>query len=107
MEPFLASAINTPGLYGGTMRNFCAALIATSLMIVPMASADPLTTGPQALAPGKPAGVRAAQSDDPNMPLYFFGAVAVGLGIALAVASNNDNNAVAGSTVTAPTTTTS
>ena len=68
------------------MRNFCAALVATSLMIVPMASADPL-------APGKPAGVRAAQSDDPNMPLYFFGAVAVGLGIALAV-SNNDNNGV-------------
>jgi hypothetical protein len=80
------------------MRNFCAALVATSLMIVPMASADPL-------APGKPAGVRTAQSDDPNMPLYFFGAVAVGLGIALAVASNNNNSTPAPSTVVAPTTT--
>jgi hypothetical protein len=81
------------------MRNFCAALVATSLMIVPMASADPL-------APGKPAGVRAAQSDDPNMPLYVFGAIAVGLGIALAVAGN-DNNAPASPSTAVTTTTTS
>jgi hypothetical protein len=80
------------------MRNFCAVLVATSLMIVPMASADPL-------APGKPAGVRTAQREDIT-PLIYFGVVAVGIGIALAVAGNN-NNTVAGSTVTAPPTTTS
>ena len=81
------------------MRNFCAAFVATSLMIVPMASAEPL-------APGKPAGVRAAQSDD-NMPLIYFGVVAVGISIALAVAGNDNNAPAAGSTVVAPTTTTS
>ncbi|HWX89645.1 MAG TPA: hypothetical protein VNY75_05025 [Rhizomicrobium sp.] len=86
------------GLDGEIMRNFCAALVATSLMIVPMASADPL-------APGKPAGVRTAQREDIT-PLIYFGVVAVGIGIALAVAGNN-NNTVAGSTVTAPPTTTS
>jgi hypothetical protein len=82
------------------MRNFYVALVATSLMIVPMASADPL-------APGKPAGVRSAQSDDPNMPLYFFGAVAVGLGIALAVAGNNDNSTPTSPSTSVTTTTTS
>jgi hypothetical protein len=77
------------------MRNFCAAFVATSLMIVPMASAEPL-------APGKPAGVRAAQSDD-NMPLIFVGLAAIGIGVALAVSSGNDNN---GPATTAPTSTT-
>lgn len=78
------------------MRNFSAALVATSLMIVPMASAEPL-------APGKPAGARAAQSEDIT-PLIYFGVVAVGIGIGLAVAGNG-NNTVAGSTVVAPPTT--
>ena len=77
------------------MRNFCAALVATSLMIVPMASAEPL-------APGKPAGVRAAQSDA-NMPLIYVGLAAIGIGIALAVSTGNDNN---GPTTTAPASTT-
>ena len=63
-------------------------------MIVPIASAEPL-------APGKPAGVRAAQSD--NMPLIFVGLAAIGIGVALAVSSGNDNN---GPTTTAPTSTT-
>jgi hypothetical protein len=79
------------------MWNFCAALVATSLLIVPMASAEPL-------APGKPAGVRAAQSND-NMPLIYFGLVAVGIGVALAVAGNDNNAPAASSTVASPTTT--
>jgi hypothetical protein len=80
------------------MRNFCAAFVATSLMIVPMASAEPL-------APGMPAGVRVAQSQDIN-PLIYFGVVAVGIGVALAV-SNNDNNAAASPSTVVTTTTTS
>jgi hypothetical protein len=83
------------------MRNFCAAFVATSLMIVPMASAEPL-------ALGKPAGVRAAQSDD-NMPLIYFGVIAVGIGVALAVAGNDNGVAAAGNPpgTTVTTTTTS
>ena len=84
------------------MRNFCAVLVAAGLMVAPMAWAQPVTTGPQALAPGKPAGVRAAQSDD-NMPLIFVGLAAIGIGVALAVSSGNDNN---GPATTAPTGTT-
>ena len=80
------------------MRNFYAALVATSLMIIPMASADPL-------APGKPAGIRAAQSEDIT-PLIFFGAVAVGIGVALAVAGNDNNTPAASSSSTVVTTST-
>jgi hypothetical protein len=54
------------------------------------------------LAPGKPAGVHKAQTEDLN-PLIYFGAVGVGIGIALAVAGDN-NNGVA--TPPAPPTTT-
>jgi hypothetical protein len=79
------------------MRNFYVALVAASLMIVPMASAEPL-------APGKPAGVRAAQSND-NMPLIYFGLVAVGIGVALAVAGNDNNAPATPGTVVTPTTT--
>jgi hypothetical protein len=78
------------------MRNFCAALVAASLMIVPMASAEPL-------APGKPAGVRAAQSEDIN-PLIYFGVVAIGIGVALAVSSSNNNAPTPPSTVVTTTT---
>ena len=41
------------------MRNFCAVLVAAGLVTAPMASAQPSATG--SLAPGKPAGVHAAQ----------------------------------------------
>jgi hypothetical protein len=45
-------------------------------------------TGP--LIAGKPAGVHSAQTEDIT-PLIYFGAVAVGLGIALAVTNGNNN----------------
>jgi hypothetical protein len=45
------------------------------------------------LTVGKPAGVRQAQMDGDISPLIYFGAVAVGIGIALAV--TNDKNAPA------------
>ncbi|HMH65219.1 MAG TPA: hypothetical protein VK515_06515 [Rhizomicrobium sp.] len=60
-------------------------LIASSLLAA--TSAYAADTG--ALAPGKPAGVHAAQSEDLT-PFLVFGAAAVGIGIALAVSSNND-----------------
>jgi hypothetical protein len=45
------------------------------------------------LAAGKPAGVRQAQMDWNISPLVYFGAVAVGIGIALAVSNNNNGGA--------------
>ena len=79
------------------MRNFCAALVAVSLIIVPMASA-------QTLSPGKPAGVRPAQQMD-NTPWIFVGIGAVAAGIAIA-ASNSGGDSSPGTTTTlAPPTT--
>jgi hypothetical protein len=54
------------------------------------------------LAPGKPAGIRAAQTWDDNTPLIVMGAAAVAIGIALAVSNDDDNSPPV---VTSPTTT--
>jgi len=56
------------------------------------------------LAPGKPAGIKAAQMWEDNAPLFVFGAAAVGIGIALAV-SNGDNSNGTPPAVTNPPTT--
>jgi hypothetical protein len=78
------------------LSSFLALALSTSTVLAADAISAPL-------APGKPAGVHKAQTEDLN-PLIYFGAVGVGIGIALAVASDN-NNGVA--TPPAPPTTTS
>ena len=77
------------------LSSFLALALSTSTVLAADAISAPL-------APGKPAGVHKAQTEDLN-PLIYFGAVGVGIGIALAVASDN-NNGVA--TPPAPPTTT-
>jgi hypothetical protein len=74
--------------------------LSLTLFAVSSASAADLGT----LLPGKPAGVRAAQSEDIN-PLFYFGAVAVGIGIALAVSDNSSPGVVGGATVASTSTT--
>jgi hypothetical protein len=81
------------------MRYFAIPVVASILLTTSAFAADPL-----ALAPGKPAGIRAAQHDD-GTPLIYFGLVAIGIGIALAV-SNNSNGPVAGAPGTTTTSTT-
>jgi hypothetical protein len=78
------------------LSSFLALALSTSTVLAADAISAPL-------APGKPAGVHKAQTEDLN-PLIYFGAVGVGIGIALAVAGDN-NNGVA--TPPAPPTTTS
>ena len=72
------------------MRLLSTILTASLLSATSAFAAD---TGP--LTAGKPAGVHNAQFLDVN-PLFFFGAVAVGLGIALAVSSGNNNSGTSG-----------
>lgn len=62
-----------------------------SLLAATAASAADIGT----LTFGEPAGVRAAQSEDIS-PLVYFGAVAVGIGIALAVTNNNSPGVTGG-----------
>jgi hypothetical protein len=85
------------------MRIISTILTASLLSATSAFAAD---TGP--LTAGKPAGVHSAQILHVN-PLIFFGAVAVGLGVALAVSSGNNNsgtsNTGGGSTTTSSTST--
>jgi hypothetical protein len=67
-------------------------ILGLSLLAATTASAADTGT----LTAGKPAGVRAAQSEDIS-PLVYFGVVAVGIGIALAV-TNGNNPSPAGGT---------
>jgi hypothetical protein len=64
-------------------------LVLASVLVASSASAAEVSP----LAVGKPAGVHRAQMDGDISPLIYFGAVAVGIGIALAV--TNDKNAPA------------
>jgi len=81
---------------------YCAIPLSASIFLTTSVfAADPFT-----LAPGKPAGIRAAQHDD-GTPLMYFGLIAIGIGIALAVSNNNSGPvAVASGTTTTSTTTT-
>ena len=67
------------------MRTLCSFVIAIGLMASPIASAEPL-------APGKPAGVRAAQMTDKEW-LVLGGIAAVGIGVAIAVSGGRSSNA--------------
>ena len=62
-----------------------------SLVIAAAAPTVPAFAAPDAaLAPGKPAGLKKAQDQDPVAPLLVMGAAAIGIGIALAVADDGD-----------------
>jgi hypothetical protein len=58
------------------------------------------------LAPGKPAGLHQAQSEDDNRIWIVAGAALVGIGIALAVSDNNSSSPTATAPSTISTTTT-
>ena len=67
------------------MRSFCVAVIAAGLVFSPMASA-------QSLAPGKPAGVKAARNGA-STGLLIIGGIAVAAVVALvALGGNSDAN---------------
>jgi len=79
----------------GVMRNLVAAVLSFSLLA---SSALLLSEG--ALAPGKPAGVKAAQGVDTTALLVIGGIVAVGVIIGITQASDgNPPNMVSPSTV--------
>ena len=81
------------------MRNFCIATVVASLILPPMALAAPL-------APGKPAGVRAAQYYEDNLPLILVGAaVAVAIVVAASNSGHRHRGNDGGGMVTPPTTT--
>ena len=67
------------------MRNVCSFVIAIGLIASPMAWAEPL-------APGKPAGVHAAQMTNKEW-LVLGGIAAVGIGVAIATAGGRSSNA--------------
>ena len=67
------------------MRKVCSFVIAIGLIASPMAWAEPL-------APGKPAGVRAAQMGDKEW-LVLGGVAAVGIGVAIATSGGRSSNA--------------
>jgi hypothetical protein len=67
------------------MRSFCVAVIAASLVFLPMASAQPL-------APGKPAGVKAARNGA-STGLLVVGGIAVAAVVALVAFGNNSSDA--------------
>ena len=80
------------------MRKLCAVVIGISLAASSLAWAEPL-------APGKPAGVHAAQMGDKEW-LVFGGIAAVGIGVAIAVSGGRSSNAQGQSViVTTPSTT--
>ena len=80
-------------------------LLALLLLSTAASAATDIPASSQRLAPGKPAGVKAAQMwDDDNTPLIVMGLAAVGIGIALAV--SNDDNGPAPVATNPPTTST-
>ena len=80
------------------MRKVCSFVIAIGLIASPMAWAEPL-------APGKPAGVHAAQMGDREW-LVLGGIAALGIGIAIATSGGRSSNAQGQSiNVTTPATT--
>lgn len=69
------------------MRNFCAALIACSIMSTTAFAAD----NDGALSPGRPAGVKQAQMTD-RTTLLLIGAGVVVAAIAIAASSGGGNH---------------
>ena len=65
------------------MRNFAAAILATTFFVTNAVAATPAS-----LAPGKPAGVHKAQMEG-NTALIIGGLALAGLGVALAVSAGN------------------
>jgi hypothetical protein len=85
------------------MRNFCAALIACSILST-SAFAD--TDG--ALSPGRPAGVKQAQmTEHATLWIVGLGLVAAGIAIAASSSGGNHNSGAPGGGTTTTTTTTS
>ena len=83
------------------MRNICAAVLSVALITSSaFAASDKNTT----LAPGKPAGVKAAQGGDSTV-LFVAGGIALAGVIALGLANNNNNGAGNNNVGGSPTTT--
>jgi hypothetical protein len=68
------------------MRTLCSFVIAIGMMVAPLAQAEPL-------APGKPAGVKAAQEMGNKEWLVLGGIAAVGIGVAIAVSGGRSSDA--------------
>jgi hypothetical protein len=68
---------------GGIMRNFCMAAVAANLLFASVAQGQPL-------APGKPAGVRAARLHAGTGLLIVGSLLAAGLVVALANSGGNN-----------------
>jgi len=66
------------------MRTLCSFVIAIGMMAAPLAQAAPL-------APGKPAGVKAAQMTGKEW-LVLGGIAAVGIGVAIATSGGRSSN---------------
>jgi hypothetical protein len=69
------------------MRNFCAAALAASLILVSAASAEPL-------APGKPAGIREARLHAGTGLLIIGGLLVAGIVVAAANTGGNNNTGI-------------
>ena len=82
------------------MRAFGPVILATILVAVPVAGSLAAETS-QALAPGRPAGVKQAQMEDQALTIAF-GVGLLAAGIAIATTGGNGNN-----TITTTTTSTS
>jgi hypothetical protein len=80
------------------MRKLSAVVIGISMIASSLAWAEPL-------APGKPAGVHAAQMGDKEW-LVFGGIAAVGVGVAIAVSGGRSSNAQSQSVIVTTTATT-
>ena len=80
------------------MRVFVPVLLATALMVVPVAGSLAAETS-QPLAPGKPAGVKQAQVEDQTLTIAF-GAGLLAAGIIIATTGGNGNGTPATSTTT-------
>jgi hypothetical protein len=100
-ERFTPSVVATIQIEGSIMQKI---ILGALLLFSTAASAATDGAKPSIpLAPGKPAGIKAAQMWEDNAPLIVMGAAAVGIGIALAV--SNDNNDSSTPPVTNPPTT--
>jgi hypothetical protein len=86
------------------MRNFCAALIACSIISTSAFAAD----ADGALSPGRPAGVKQAQmTEHATLWIVGLGLVAAGIAIAASSSGGNHNSGAPGGGTTTTTTTTS
>jgi len=81
------------------MRSVCIAILAASVMLAPLASAQPLS-------PGKPAGIHQARRGASTGLLVVGGLLVAGL-VAVVAFSGNDNNKGVLNSGTSTTTTTS